>query len=78
MAREVSTVPSITTFMSNSNTSSTPIVSRTSPTSSPKSGVICPKCDSYMTVSFMYIGKICSKCKHEWEVLPPPASISLK
>jgi hypothetical protein len=48
------------------------------PRSFPRGGAICPKCDSGMTVSFMYIYKLCSHCKHQWEVLPPPASISLK
>ena len=71
--------------MANSSTPTLPPINtpiatshqRTSPTSSPKGGIVCPKCDSIMIVSFMYTGKLCSKCKHEWEVLPPPASISL-
>jgi len=65
------------------NTPITTSEERTSPisprsTSFPRGGAICPKCDSGMTVSFMYIYKLCSHCKHQWEVLPTPASISLK
>jgi hypothetical protein len=68
-------IPSITTKPTNQSTSQ----SQPSPTNSPKSpkSTGCPKCSSQMTVSFMYTGKYCSKCKHKWEVLPEPAGIYL-
>ena len=70
-------IPSITTKPTNQSTSQTQ--PQYSPTNSPKSpkSPDCPKCSSRMIVSYMYIGKYCSKCKHKWEVLPEPAGIYL-
>ena len=52
------------------NTLITTSEQRTSPTSTkstsfPRDGTICPKCDSGMTDSFMYIYKLCSHCKYQ-------------
>jgi hypothetical protein len=67
-------IPSITTKPTNQSTSQSQ--PQYSPTNSPKSPD-CPKCSSRMIVSYMHIGKYCSKCKHTWEVLPEPAGIYL-